>query len=467
MDRARILIVDDEPAMLENCERMLTREGYDCTTLAEPLRFRQVAAELDPDLVLTDLRMPGTDGMTILAASMADAPARPVIIVTAFASVASAVGAIREGAFDYVTKPFSTDQLLVAVERALRFRRVTVENRKLREQVSRSGAGDGILGASPAMARLLEQVRRVAPTDANVLITGESGTGKELIVRALHAHSLRCDKPFVAVDCAALPEGLLESELFGHERGAFTGAVQRRDGLLVEANGGTLFLDELAELTVSLQVKLLRTLEQRQVRRLGDSRLTELDIRVVAATNADLEAAVSKGTFREDLYYRVNVVHFTVPPLRAREGDLVLLMSTFLEEFAASNHKTVPRVVPEAWVVLERHSWPGNVRELRNLAQRLVVLDDDGLITRSDLPESLRHGLPRAVGSHASGAWPTSYEEAKDAALAEFQASYVRQLLHLHDGNMSRAARAAGVSRRSLHRWVAALQLETQAEVVA
>ena len=284
MERSRILVIDDEPAMLENCERLLTREGYACTTLSEPSRFRQVAAELEPDVIITDLRMPGTDGMTILAAGVADDPSRPIIVMTAFATVASAVAAVREGAFDYITKPFTADQLLVTVERAARFRGLSVENRSLRQQVARTTGNDGILGSSPVLARLLEQARKVAPTDANVLITGESGTGKELVARLIHTHSLRKDRPFIPVDCAAMPEGLLESELFGHERGAFTGAVQRKDGLLAKANGGTVFLDEIAELSTTLQSKLLRVIEQRQIRRIGDSRLIDLDIRIVAAT---------------------------------------------------------------------------------------------------------------------------------------------------------------------------------------
>jgi DNA-binding NtrC family response regulator len=236
MERARVLIIDDEPAMLENCERLLTREGYACVTLGEPLRFREVARDVEPDVIITDLRMPGADGMTILAAAVADEAARPVIVMTAYATVASAVTAVREGAFDYLTKPFTADQLLVAVERAARYRGLTVENRSLRRQVARTLGGDGILGSSPVMARMLEQAGKVAPTDASVLITGESGTGKDLVARFIHAHSLRSAGPFIAVDCAAMPAGLLESELFGHERGAFTGAVQRTKGLLLDAN---------------------------------------------------------------------------------------------------------------------------------------------------------------------------------------------------------------------------------------
>ena len=455
MKKARILVIDDEPAMLENCERLLSRDGYACTTLAEPLRFREVAAALDPDVILTDLRMPGVDGMTILAAGVADDPARPVIVMTAFATVASAVAAVREGAFDYITKPFTADQLLVAVERAARYRGLSVENRSLRQQVARSIVNDGILSSNPVMTHLMEQARKVAPTDANVLITGESGTGKELVARLIHTHSTRHDRPFIPVDCAAMPEGLLESELFGHERGAFTGAVQRKDGLLSNANGGTVFLDEIAELSTVLQSKLLRVLDQRQMRRLGDSRLIDLDIRVVTATNRDLAVAVSNGSFREDLYYRLNVVHFTLPPLRARQGDVPLLMNAFLREFATIAGRQPPEVTADAWAILERHSWPGNVRELRNAAQRLVVLDVDGRITAEDLSGALGRGL--GAPQTDSTPWPLAYSRALDRALHEFRNTYVTRLLELHGGNVSRAATTAGVSRRTLHRWLADL----------
>ena len=455
MARARILVIDDEPAMLENCERLLSREGYACTTLADPSRFRQVAAALEPDVIVTDLRMPGTDGMTILAAGVADDSTRPVIVMTAFATVASAVAAVREGAFDYITKPFTADQLLVAVERAARYRGLSMENRSLRQQVARSVGGHSLLGSSVVLTRLLEQATRVAPTDANVLITGESGTGKELIAQLLHSRSSRHDRPFVPVDCAAMPEGLLESELFGHERGAFTGAVQRKDGLLAKANGGTVFLDEIAELSTTLQSKLLRVLEQRQIRRIGDSRLIDLDIRVVTATNRDLEAAVADGSFRQDLYYRLKVVHFDLPPLRAREGDIPILMNAFLREFATTAGRQPPEVTPDAWAILERYTWPGNVRELRNTAQRLVVLDTDGRITAEDLGGALQHEFVKSQQDPAQ--LPLEYSHAQAEALREFRATYVRRLLELTGGNVTRAAATAGVSRRTLHRWLAEL----------
>jgi DNA-binding NtrC family response regulator len=452
METARILVVDDEPAMLENCERSLSRAGYACFTLAEPMQFRARSAELKPDVIITDIRMPGADGMTLLAAAVADEPDRPVILITAFASVASAVEAIRAGAFDYLTKPFTSNQLLVAVDRAVRFRQLARENKDLRQRVARSPVADGFLGSSAVVTRLLEQVRKVAPSDANVLLTGESGTGKELVARIIHARSDRANGPFVPVDCAALPEGLLESELFGHERGAFTGAVGRKKGLLVQADGGTFFLDELAELSPGLQSKLLRVLEERQVRPVGSTQHIGIDVRLVGATNTRLDEAVEAGRFRQDLYYRLNVVQFVIPALRERVEDVPILMRSFLERYAAANGKATPRVAGDVWPVLERYEWPGNVRELRNLAERLVVLDEDGRIEVADLPDamtSLQHfSSPTLAG-------PTDWRSAQAEAMQAFRGSYVQHMLRLHDGNVSKAARAAGVSRRTFHRWLA------------
>jgi DNA-binding NtrC family response regulator len=488
-ERARILIVDDEPAMLENCRRLLTADGYACHVLSDPLRFRDALPEVRPDLLLLDLRMPGADGMTVLAAALADAPTLPVIVMTAFASIGSAVRAMQEGAFDYLAKPFTADQLLVAVERALRYRGLTLENEALRAQVD--GRGGAVVGESRALLRLLEQARRVARTEANVLITGESGTGKEVLARLIHAASPRHARPFVPVDCAALPEGLLESELFGHERGAFTGAIARRDGLLATANGGTAFLDEITEMPQSLQSKLLRALEERKIRRLGSADLADIDIRIIAATNIDLQAAVAAGSFRQDLYYRLNVVPFHIPPLRERTGDVALLMQAFLRQSAAELGRGPPQVSPDVWAALERHTWPGNVRELRNLARRLLALDDDGRITLADLPEDVRgpalplpgsgagagggNGAGHCAGhGAASGAWGASgaagawgpagadgelpaYEIARERALRGFQTDYARALLARHGGNVTRAADAAAVSRRTFHRWLADL----------
>jgi DNA-binding NtrC family response regulator len=455
MADARVLIVDDEMAMLENCCRLLSREGYVCDTLSQPVDFRDRLAVTQPDVVLLDLRMPEIDGMTLLTVALADDPTLPVIIMTAYATVSSAVQAIREGAFDYLTKPFRGEELLIAVERAIRHRELAKENKALRERMARGADRERLVGSSPVMVRLMERMEKVAAADANVLITGESGTGKELIARTIHELSERKRHRFVPVDCAALPEGLLESELFGHERGAFTSADARKIGLLEDGNHGTVFLDEIAELSQPLQSKLLRVLEERRVRRVGGNELIEVNIRVIAATNQELDQAVAAGRFREDLYYRLNVVPIQVPPLRDRAGDIALLAQGFLARFSAAQTKEAPRVSPDVWDLLERYDWPGNVRELKNLVERLVVLDEDGLVSLAHLPESLRPPVrlsrPRAVTA------AESYEEAREAALRAFKADYVAQLLDANDGNVSKAARQAGVSRRTFHRWLAGL----------
>jgi DNA-binding NtrC family response regulator len=459
MKKARILIVDDEPEMLENLDRLLSADGYQCTTLSDPLGFRELLAETRPDVVITDLRMPGVDGMEILATALADDSSLPIILITGYATVASALQAVQEGAFDYLSKPFTADQLSVVVQRALRFRRLVLENQGLREQMEER-VGAGLVGSSPPFVRLLNQVQRVAPTDSNVLIAGESGTGKELIARSIHHNSPRHDAPFIPVDCAALPEGLLESELFGHLKGAFTGAVSERTGLLVEADGGTLFLDEVAEMSLPLQAKLLRVLEERQVRPVGSSKHIEVDIRMLAATNRDLEAAVEEGAFRKDLFYRLNVVQLTVPPLRARAGDVVLLVQRFLDEFASAAGQKAPTVAPQVWETLNAYEWPGNVRQLRNLVEQIVALDEDSQVTLSDLPPQIRFGtVAQASGEPETNSFlQSSYADAREAAIRKFRTTYVRELLQVHQGNVSRAARAAGVSRRTLHRWLAEIE---------
>ena len=458
MTGGRVLVVDDEQAMLENCERILTRAGYTVRTLANPAPLPTVVDEFQPDVVLLDLRLPGIDGMAALAVILADDQQLPVIIMTAHASVGTAIQAIREGAFEYISKPFTADHLMVVVHRAITFRRIATENRRLRQQVARESAFANFVGDSPKMCRLVEQIRKVGPSEASVLLTGESGTGKELVARCLHEASSRRSGPFVPIDCAALTESLLEAELFGHERGAFTGAVARKVGLLVSAKGGTVFLDEITESSLALQAKLLRSLEERTVRPVGSTTQMGIDVRLLAAANVDIEQAVASGEFREDLYYRLNVVHLEIPPLRERPGDVALLLHSFLDHFARTMDRPVPHVSPEAWGVLEAHRWPGNVRELRNLAHRLVVMDDDQRITLADLPPTIREWSDGEEGPVVeSVADLRPWGEARDAALLQFQGRYVRRLLAAHEGNVSKAARAAGVSRRTVHRWLAEL----------
>jgi len=402
--------------------------------------------------------MPGMDGMTLMRRAHELDPALPVIIITGFASIESAVAAVKDGAFDYLPKNFSVDQLRVSVDRALRHRGLQVENRNLREQLQQTLGLENIIGRSSAMAQVFELVRKAARSEANILVLGESGTGKELIARAIHANSPRATQPFVPVDCASLPEQLLESELFGHEKGAFTGAVRNKPGLVEMANRGTLFLDEIAELPVALQVKLLRALQERQIRRVGGTSLVDVDVRVVSATNRDLADAIAKGQFREELYYRVNVIAIRLPPLRERAGDVRLLAHTFLKRYGQGR---VTAMDPAAAEALERYRWPGNVRELQNVMERACALADGATITVGDLPEHIVHATaaPVASGMAPGEALPSAgtdltLKAAKERWLQVLEVSYLRDLLARHDGNVSSAAKAAGIDRKTFHRLI-------------
>jgi DNA-binding NtrC family response regulator len=458
VSRARVLVVDDEPDMVENCARILQRGGYEVLTATDPRRGLVMLESGRPDLLLTDLKMPEIDGMALLRRARELDPALPVIMITAFATVESAVAAVKEGAFDYLPKPFSVDQLHVAVDRALRHRGLQRENRNLKDQLAQIYGLENIVGRSPAMSRVFELVRKAARSEANILVLGESGTGKELIARAIHANSPRVAQPFVPVDCAALPEQLLESELFGHEKGAFTGAVRSKPGLVEVAHGGTLFLDEIAELPVALQVKVLRALQERQIRRVGGTDLVDVDVRLVSATNRDLREAAAKGQFREELYYRVNVIAIQLPPLRERAGDVRLLLQAFLKRYGDGR---INDVEAEAMAVLERYRWPGNVRELQNVVERACALAEGERITLRDLPDHVLGGEAsvRAPDSVTAVAMPEpradlTLKDAKDRWMAVLEASYLRQVLARHDGNISAAAKAAGIDRKTFHRLI-------------
>ena len=448
----RVLVMDDERDMLENCRRLLEFGGLEVETLADSAGFMASVAAFHPDVLLLDLRMPQVDGMTVLAEAVAADPQLPVIIMTAYGTLPSAVSAFRAGAFDFLTKPFSAEQLEVAVSRALRYRSLAVENRALRQQIDDSRNRSQMVGHSEVLLKALAELQQVAPTEANVLLLGESGTGKELFARRLHELSPRVKGPFVPIDCAAMPENLLETELFGHEKGAFTGAVGRKEGLFVAASGGTVLLDEIGDLGLGLQGKLLRALEERQIRPVGATRLVPIDVRILAATNADLESAVEAGRFRADLFFRLNVIQVPIPPLRARTGDVPLLLAHFLREFSTGTGRPAPAVAPDALDCLERYRWPGNVRELRNLAQRLVIMDTDGVIALAQLPRKVRDQSEE--GEVPTDA-PPLYEEARKKAMGDFLHEYTRGLLDYHAGNVSRAAAAAGVNRRTFYRWLA------------
>ncbi len=442
----RVLVIDDEVDMLENCTRLLSRLGYEVVTEADSAKGSLLYERERPDLVLTDLRMQGLDGLGVLRAIRASDPEATVILVTAFATIETAVEAIKEGAFDYLPKPFSADQLKVCVERALEQRRLREENRRLLEQLTATYRFDNIIGRSLPMIQVFETIKKVAKSEANILIIGETGTGKELIARSLHVNSRRAAGPFIPVDCASLPENLLESELFGHEKGAFTGAQATRPGLFEFANGGTIFLDEVGDISLNLQAKLLRVLQEREVRRVGSNRIIEVDVRVISATNRDLAHSVAAGGFREDLYYRLNVISIPLPPLRDRKGDVPLIAHHYLKKYAASSGKEVRGITPEAMRLLEEHAWPGNVRELQNVIERAVVLAEHELLRPQELPEHIR------IKVEAVSPKDLPLKRAKEEWAASFERDYLIQLLKRHDGNISQAAKTACVDRKTVHR---------------
>jgi DNA-binding NtrC family response regulator len=435
----RVLVVDDEPAPRELVAGFLRKHGFEVAEAgggdAALARFRQEAF----DLVLTDQRMEGVSGLDLLRAVRAINPEAGVIVMTAYGTIETAVGAIQAGATDYLAKPLNLDALLHRIHAVRERQRLVTENRELREALAERHRVEGIIGESGAMQEVLSLVRRAAPSDATVLIRGESGTGKELIARALHHASPRARGPLVKVNCAALPESLLESELFGHEKGAFTGAIAARKGRFELADGGTLFLDEIGDLPLHLQVKLLRVLQEREFERVGASHPTAVDVRLVTATHRPLEALVREGRFRDDLYYRINVVTIALPPLRERREDLPLLIDHFLRTFAARNGKTVGGLTREAREALLRYDYPGNVRELENLIERAVVLTRDDGIGLGDLPLTLQDPAPgpeRPAGL--------------TAAVEGLERRMIHAALDRADGVQTRAAELLGVSERVL-----------------
>ncbi|MBW2312389.1 MAG: sigma-54-dependent Fis family transcriptional regulator [Deltaproteobacteria bacterium] len=447
--KKKILIIDDEAQMLDNCGRILRRSGYDCLLLQESENFVQVLREDVPDLILSDLKMPKKSGMDILKEAKVVDPDIVVILFTAFATIKSAVEAIKLGAFDYIPKPFTAEQLRIAVHRGIRQKRLSDENKYLRSQLKEAYSFDKIIGGSVPLREVLELVKKVSRTEANILITGESGTGKELIARSIHTNSGRSHRPFVPVDCASLPENLLESELFGHEKGAFTGAHVTRSGIFEYANGGTLFLDEIGELTVALQSKLLRVLQERQVRRLGGRRLLDVDVRIVSATNQNLENAMEKGRFREDLFYRINVITISLPSLRERKDDIPLLAHHYLRHFTKGSKNEVRGISKRAMELMESYHWPGNVRELQNVMERAVSLTDSEILGPEDLPEQIR--LIRQSDPFVLPAG-SNYKTAKREWTDSFERRYLQALLARHNGNISKAALEAQVNRKTIHR---------------
>ncbi len=442
---ASVLVVDDELGMREFLEIALRRAGHRVQTAASGAEAVRILSEDTFDLVITDLTMPGVNGMEVLRHACALASPPLVIMITAFASTDTAIEAMKIGAYDYLTKPFKVDEIQMVVRRALERVDLTSENRRLRDELRGVATLDRMIGRSAAMQKVFELVRRVAPTRTNILIRGESGTGKELVARALHKLSERPGGPFVALNCGAIPSDLMESELFGHVKGAFTGARQDRHGMFSEASGGTLFLDEIGELDPALQVKLLRALQERKIRPVGGSSELEVDCRVVAATNRNLEAAIEAGEFRNDLYFRLNVVQIVLPPLRHRREDIPALVERFFERFRHEMGRDLSGVRPEALDWFLSYDFPGNVRELENLVERGVALEGSQELTADHLPPF----TPRAAGEDRHAALPADGLDL-DLALTDLERQLIEQALDRSGGVRKEAAALLRVSVRSL-----------------
>jgi len=443
----RVLFVDDDPAMCEATTSELTDHGFEVAFRTKATEAFELLAREPFDVVVTDLTMPGMNGLELSHRIAMNQRELPVIAITAFGSLETAVASIRAGAFDFLQKPFEVDELVVTIERAAKFRSLQHEVRRLQTALERPADAPELIGSSSAMQAVRTLVTRVAATDVGVLVTGESGTGKEIVARALHRLGPQSSGPFVAVNCAAIPEALLESELFGHAKGAFTDAKGQRRGLFVEADGGTLFLDEIGEMPMSMQVKLLRALEERAVRPVGANTTVPFRVRVIAATNRDLDALVQEQQFREDLYYRIHVVHVEVPPLRARAGDVLELAAEFLRRAARRQGKPVATLSAAAAERLLAYTWPGNVRELLNCIERAVALAQFEEIKVEDLPERIRgyEAKPLVMTADAD----------ELVTLDELQRRYVVRVLDAVGGNKSLAARVLGVDRTTLYRMIA------------
>ena len=458
--RPVVLIVDDDKNTRDGLQRAL-RSRFDVRVAESAERATIALSDGAVEVMLSDVRMPGASGIELLKFVHSHHPGVACILLTAYGNVETAVEAMKDGAFDFLTKPVNLDRLEMLIDRAVHTREVEAKNlaleaknQALEAQLDKKFNLESIVGSSPAMQELFDVIRQVAPSQATVLIQGPSGTGKELVANAIHRLSPRARAPFVAVHCASLSATLLESELFGHEKGAFTGANAMRKGRFEQADGGTLFLDEIGEIDSSVQVKLLRVLEERRFERVGGEETIEVDIRLVAATNRDLKKMVDEGKFREDLYFRLSVVPVTLPPLSARAGDVPLLCDHFLKEFAERNGRDIPGFTPDAMNMLCAYQWPGNVRELRNAIERMVVLSQGGRLTARDVPPQIREAARAAsqVAPSSAGVAPASSAAPASGSLADAERGKILDVLDKNGGNRTRAALELGISRRTLHR---------------
>lgn len=443
---SHILVVDDEEANLSVLQRVLEKEGYKVSTAGNGPDGLEALRAAQPALLLTDLKMPGMDGLELLRASRAVAPTTEVILMTAFGTVEVAVAAMKEGAYDFITKPLKRHDIVRAVGKGIEKALLVSENRRLREQIaagSSAGPLGDVIGRAQPFRAVMDVVDQVAPSEATVLISGESGTGKESLARAIHKLSSRSDAPLITVNCAAIPENLIESELFGYEKGAFTGAADRKPGRFELAQGGTLFLDEVGEMSQSVQVKLLRVLQEGEFERVGGTRTLKLDVRIVAATNRDLERAVAQRSFREDLYYRLNVIPLKLPPLRERRDDIPLLAAHFVSRYSTRNGKPIKGITDEALQALAAYRWPGNIRELENSMERAVVLCRSDQLGVEDLPQ---HMQPEGLGG------PRQIVFAIGTPLRDLEHTAIRETLRYTGGDKKLAARLLGIASRTIYR---------------
>ncbi|MDQ3320888.1 MAG: sigma-54 dependent transcriptional regulator [Acidobacteriota bacterium] len=439
----KILLADDDSNLRRVLEFQLTEAGYEISTARDGAEALEIFASDDFDCVISDLRMPKLSGLELLGKIKAENPEIPVIVITAFGEVETAVTAMKAGAFDYINKPFNRDEILLTLERAVNFSRTKNENRQLRELVEKEFRLDNVIGDSPAMRAVLNVVGRVSRSDATVLILGESGTGKELVAKGIHFSGKRREQSFVPINCAAIPESLIEAELFGYKRGSFTGANLDTKGKFENAGGGTLFLDEISEMPLALQPKLLRVLQEQEIVRIGESAPRKIDVRIVAATNQNLEKMVEQGTFREDLYFRLAIVPVNLPPLRTRREDIPLLVNHFFEQAKEKHGFETLKITREVVNVLSNYSFPGNVRELENLIERMVVLSDEKSLTAADVPEYI--GKPLQIFGGIKFELP-----AENISLDEVEREIIRYALDTHNGNQSQTARYLGITRSAL-----------------
>ncbi|MBI5967431.1 MAG: sigma-54-dependent Fis family transcriptional regulator [Deltaproteobacteria bacterium] len=451
----QILVVDDEERIRQSLHGILKDEGYEVLEAKDGVQALKQIESDPPDLVLLDIWMPGMDGMEVLERIKGPTPNLPVIMISGHANIELAVKATKLGAYDFVEKPLSLEKVLLTVNNALSFSKLEQENRALRQQIQ--GKYE-MVGDSPEIQHLKEQIKIVAPTNGWVLITGENGTGKELVAREIHQLSLRADKPFVEVNCAAIPEELIESELFGHEKGSFTGALSKRRGKFDLANEGTIFLDEIADMSFKTQAKILRILQEQKFERVGGAEMTFVDVRVIAATNRNLQEEMQKGRFREDLYYRLNVIPLAVPPLRERKTDIPILVEHFIADFCLENHKELKRISPEAMDLLISYLWPGNVRELKNVVERMVIMTRGGMIEAKDVPDPVREQR-RAQPEFSF----LEYNLLKDAR-REFEKRFIRKKLLENGENISKTAEVIGIERSNLHRKIKSYGIEFKKE---